>query len=206
MLKIDYILPKLPSMNVLPRGRYFIMTLVILITLDCLYLSATLIANLSPVAKVIAVLINAAGLLALSASYPWPPADAARQNKVDSVQWIGGFLTIVVATVAVFPFVQPFNDNIFEPDTHLEIISYYQLFFLTLDPDRLPHLTSSTPYFDGPYVCYALISGVIRALSDIGVIWADLQGREELRIFTVKYTNAVLHTIAIGLLFLCAFS
>jgi hypothetical protein len=105
-------------------------------------------------------------------------------------------------------FVQPFNNHIFEPDTNLEAIHHYQLFFSTLNPDSLPDLMSQAPeapYFDGHYVIYALVSGIIRALSSIGVIQANLQTGTELRIFTIKYTNAVLHTIAIGLMFLCAY-
>jgi hypothetical protein len=187
------------------RWQPFITATVILTALDCTYLATIFCVKISPLITIIVVFINVVGLLAFSTLYPWPPEDAAHRKGVDRVGWIGFSLTILVAIGVVFPFVQPFNDHIFEPDTFLETIRHYQLFFLTLDPASLPDLTSGVPYFDGPYIIYAMISGVIHALSGIGVIWANLQTGAELRIFTLKYTNAVLHTIAIALMFLCAY-
>jgi hypothetical protein len=187
------------------RNTSLFVVLIVLATLDLMGFIIAVNENMPPVTTLIIALLNGAGLVALATAYPWPAEDAAHHKGVDNVGWVGFSITILVATWAVFPFVQPFNDHIFEPDTHLEVIRDYQLFILTLDPANLPHLTSEAPYFDGPYVVYAIISGIIRVLSDIGVISANLQTGAELRIFTLKYTNAVLHSTAIGLMFLCAY-
>jgi hypothetical protein len=125
--------------------------------------------------------------------------------RADRVGWIGFGTVTLFALAVVLPFVQPFNDYVFEPDTQIETIGYYQSFLSTLDPKSLPHLTSAAPYFDGPFVFYALISFAAHALSVIGVISSKLDGARELNIFTLKYSNAVLHAFAIGLMFLSAY-
>jgi len=178
----------LSIVGVLYLQPIFSFAAIVLGVVNLAYLLATLITRASAVTTLVIVFFNSVGLLVLAASYPWPAEDAAHLNRVDRKGWIGFSLTILISVGAVFPFVQPFNNHIFEPDTNLEAIHHYQLFFSTLNPDSLPDLMSQipeAPYFDGHYVIYALVSGIIRALSSIGVIQANLQTGTELRIFTI---------------------
>lgn len=111
-------------------------------------------------------------------------------SRAGTVFWL--LLLFVLAAVCILPFIDPYYDYVFEDNIVIVDQTHaFVRFFLHGDISSLPPLSYYPPYYDGPYIVYALGAVLLHGLHTAHMLpGLHLANDQSFIIFSIRYVNA----------------
>ena len=119
--------------------------------------------------------------------------DGLSQSHVSlagTVFWL--LLLLVLAAVCILPLIDPYYDYVFEDNIVIaDQTQAFVRFFLHGNISSLPPLSDYPPYYDGPYIVYALGAVLLHGLHAVHMLpGVHLASNQSFIIFSIRHMNA----------------